>query len=467
MRDAYKGEKAVKTKRDVYLPMTSNQIADGALASIDSAGSRAYNSYLLRARFPNYTREAIQMAIGMMHSQPAQIQVPKSMEKIVSSKGESLQHLLRRINVEQLITGRVGVMADLPTSPEIGRDLPYLTIYSAERIINWDDGAAEQLIPQTLNMVVLDETESVRKNIFDWETKTKYRVLLMGTPELNQSSGTYVQGVFEEKDFAPSLLRPPSWRGRTLNKIPFVIINSADLTNDVDEPPLLDLGSLCMAIYRGEADYRQNLFMQGQDTLVVIGGNFDEDEKVKVGAGTRIDLPMGADAKYIGVQSSGLPEQREAQERLEARASSMGAQTLDTTSRQRESGDSLRIRIAARTADLTQIVDVGAQGLEDILKICAEWMGEDPNEVKIVPNHEFGEAELSGQNMVEISTARNLGWPITARSMHKLAQKRRMTELTFEEEIAQAKLEEEEGFVFRRLMTGDRSPDNQEEETNA
>jgi hypothetical protein len=39
--------------------------------------------------------------------------------------------------------------------------------------------------------------------------------------------------------------------------------------------------------------------MQGQDTFVTIGSGFDEEEKVRVGAGARVDFPMGADAKYV------------------------------------------------------------------------------------------------------------------------------------------------------------------------
>jgi len=136
----------------------------------------------------------------------------------------------------------------------------------------------------------------------------------------------------------------------------------------------------------------------------------------------------------------------------------MGAQTLDSTSRERESGDSLRIRVAARTADLNTIADTGAAGLEQVLKICAEWMGENPDEVEVVPNKDFGEMPLTGQSMVEIATARNLGWPISARSMHDLGRKRRMTTKTFEEEVAEAEKEaEDEKFVFAKQGDGDRA----------
>ena len=465
MRDAYKGERRVKEKATAYLPHTSGHILDGAGVNMESVGQKAYDAYKKRARFPNFVREAIQMAIGMMHSQPPQIKLPKAMENIRSTKGEPMEVLLRRINVEQLITGRVGIMADLPKKPQAGKDLPYIATYAAERIINWDDGRVEQLVPQSLNLVVIDESEMERTADFSWQTDNKYRVLTIGTVEDNEGEGTYRQGVFEEGKYSESGLKTPNWKGNTLNRIPFEIINSVDLTSDVDDPPLLDLGNLCMTIYRTDADYRQNLFMQGQDTFVTIGGNFEGEESVRTGSGARLDLPLNGDAKYVGVQSTGLAEQRQALEKLEARAGSMGAQTLDSTSRERESGDSLRIRVAARTADMNQIVENGAAGLESLLKTVAVWMNENPDEVEVIPNKEFGEQQLTGQTMVEMATAATLGFPLSRQTMHNIARKRRMTDLTFEEEIEIAKKEmDDESFPFKKPETPDTAGADQNED---
>jgi len=451
MRDAYKGERQVKSRKTLYLPATSGQIADG-MENPNMPGWKSYEAYLKRARFPNFVREAVQTAIGMMHSQPPKISLPSEMENIRSAKGETLPQLLRRINEEQLITGRVGLLADLPT--KTADPLPYIATYAAERIINWDDGTVEGAVPQLLNFLVLEESEYERNKLnFGWTMEEKYRLLIL------DSSGTYRFDVFNAKDqdVNEELLRTASIRGRSLSKLPFVIINSCDLVSETDEPPLMDLGNLCMTIYRGEADYRQNLFMQGQDTLVIIGGSQDEDEAVRTGAGSRIDVPMGGDAKYIGVESDGLAEQREALKDDRSRAGSMGAQSLDTVSRERESGTSLNIRIAARTADLNQIALSGAAGLEAILKICAEWIGANPEEVKVEPNLEFGDRQLTGQSMVEMQTARNLGYPISAKSLHQVAFDRGLTKLSFEEEAKLA--EEEEKGPFKKADKGDRAPE--------
>lgn len=448
MRDAYAGERQVKSKGQLYLPATQGQILDGMNKATD-IGSLAYAAYVKRARFPNFVREAVQTAVGMLHSKPPKISLPEKLKDVRSSRGETLPQLLRRINAEQLITGRIGILADVPNG--VTNAIPYLATYSAERIINWDDGSMSTVNPQELELIVIDESEFVRADSLQWVETTKYRVLM------KNNAGKYVFGVFETADFEASKLKAASIAGKNPETIPFVMVNACDLVTDTDEPPLMDLGNLCMTIYRAEADYRQNLFMQGQDTLVVIGSIADDEEAIRTGAGSNIQVPMGGDAKYIGVNSDGLSEQRESLENDRMRAGSMGAQSIDTVSRQRESGTSLNIRIAARTADLTQIAMTAAAGLERILKICAKWVGANPEEVVIEPNLEFGDMPLTGQNMVEMQTAQNLGYPVSSKSLHRLAFDRGVTKLSFEEEMAERK--KEKGSVFDIGINGDRAPE--------
>jgi hypothetical protein len=85
-------------------------------------------------------------------------------------------------------------------------------------------------------------------------------------------------------------------------------------------------------------------------------------------------------------------------------------------------------------------------------------MGEDPGEVVVKGNKEFGESPLTGQSMVEMSAARNQGFPISAKSLHDLAFTRRVTRMTFEEEIAQMKKEKDEP-VLALIGTGDVATD--------
>lgn len=465
IQDCFNGERAIKDKTTIYLPATASMLIDGfgkGTSAFDSTGTTiinlgeaSYEAYLKRARFPNHVKEAVEIAVGMMHRHPPTIKVPTSMEPMIDRLGvfgESAADILRKINHDQLLIGRIGLLLDFPTKTELGKDLPYVALYHTTKIINWDDGRREELTEQTLNLVVLNETEYERQPDFSWQRMEKYRVLVLGDILDNESNAPYKVGIFRGPDlqFNEKDLIVPQFRGKNFNKIPFVFVNSIDLVASPVAPPLMDLSNLCLTIYRGEADYRQNLFMQGQDTLVMIGGPVDnEGFPTRVGAGAVINLTLGGDAKYIGVESDGLSEQREALVNDRMRAGGMGAGVLDTTTRERESGDSLDTRIAARTADLNQIALTGAKGLERILRHAAEWIGENPDEVVVIPNFEFGEMPISTQSLVELSAAKNSGFPISAKSLHALSVKKRYTTKTFEEEAKE--IEEEAGGIFDPL----------------
>lgn len=445
-RDLYKGERAVKDKGELYLPATSGMKLDGM--GVDQPGSHAYNSYRQRAVFADYIKDGVEALVGLLHQKEPTIELPAALEPLrekATVNGESLAMLLRRINAEQLITGRVGLLADLPAAIGTAQPVPYIATYLAESIVNWDEGSEIDGY-NSLNLVVLDESGLIRDSDFEWKSFKQYRVLQLGELVENEPEGLYYNGAFIDVDggtpeFDPSRMQTPLIRGKALNKIPFVFINSKDITPEPDNPPLLGLGRLSLAIYRGEADYRQSLFMQGQDTLVVIGGvrnpdgGLGEDDAIRTGAGSRIEVDMGGDAKYIGVSSSGLAEQRAALENDHKRAETKAGQLIAASGSQQESGEALKTRLTAQTATLNQIALAGAAGLENLLKMVAEWTGANPEEVKIEPNMEFADFELNGAEIVQLMTARTMGAPLSRESLHKLMADRGITPYDFETEM--------------------------------
>lgn len=441
MRDCHRGERAVKSAGTRYLPATPGMVIDGL--EHGNRGRIAYDAYRLRARFPDFVQQAVQAMLGFMHHKPPTIKLPRKLEplrKRVTVKGESIEMLLRRVNEEQLITGRMGLLLDVPTKAPAGV-LPYVAMYRAEDIINWDDGQREELVDQKLNMVVLDESEDVRVNDFEWQRETQYRVLLLGATQENVAAGVYRMGVFagEQAMFNEAMLIEPSIAGRTLNQIPFVFINARDLVPEPEAPPLLGLAQVSLGMYRGEADYRQSLFLQGQDTLVVIGS--PAGEEMRAGAGAMIQVDHGGDAKFIGVNSDGLAEQRQALENDRSVAAELGGKLLDNRGGNVESGEALRIRVSARTATLTQIVMAAAEGVQEVLRQAAVWVGANPDEVTVTPNLDFVDDDFKGSTLVEFMSARSMGAPISLRSIHDMLREKNLTRLEFEAEMAQIEAE--------------------------
>lgn len=464
MRDMYMGEQCIKEKGREYLPPTKSMQLDGM--KDNELGREIYNAYKLRTPFPEYVKEAIENFDGLLHNKPATITLPDAMAPMLeraTESGESLMALLRRMNEEQLLEGRLGLLLDFPqdAAPEA---MPFIALYCAEAIINWDDAKYDEG-ERRLNLVVLNESGFKRnKESFEWVTIDKYRVLQLGELDQNESEGnaTYQFGVFSNEmggsaDYAPDLMTPAMYRGKTIGKIPFVFCNTKDLLSEVDRPPLMALGNNCLSIYLSEADYRQNLHMQGQDTFVIMGGSSQhkvpsddpnnthhEDAPLRTGAGSVIELEAEGDAKYVGVDGKGLQEQRAALEADHKRAATRAGQLVEIGG-QKESGEALKTRLGAQTATLNQIALTGALALQTILRIAAEWMGLNPEDVVVTPNLEFANVTMTGKDVVDLTTARVMGAPLSKESMHALLVDRGLTKMTYEDEMA--KIAEEDAAM--------------------
>lgn len=482
LRDSAKGERTVKAKGQKYLPPTSGMLLDGLNGFVGVAnnpaanngagtaglgagvfgkyrnmGEATYEAYKLRAVFPEYVKDALEYFMGALHNKSPVIELPDEMEPLRNNAtplGEPLEILLQRINLEQLTTGRVGILLDLPEKPDPLNPLPFIALYVAEAIRNWDDTTSEET-RDALNLVVLDESGMKRQNGFDWKVEQRFRVLQLGELDVNEPNGTadYKTGLFSSAagvpDYDASLMKVPSLRGNTLESIPFQFINTKDISPEPDEPPLMSLCRQCFTIYRGEADYRQNLFMQGQDTLVVIGarqtntlpGETAVEEPLRTGAGARIDLELQGDAKYVGVNSQGLPEQRTALENDRKRCEARSGQLIDASQGDKESGAALKTRVGAQTATLNQIAKTAALALELLLKQCAVWMKADPEKVRVTPNLEFADYQMAGQDLGNLMTAKRNGAPLSMRSIHRLAVQGNLTNMDYEKEQEEIKAE--------------------------
>lgn len=478
LRDFYEGSEAVKKRGTAYLPATEGMYLDG-MANTDDPGYRAYHAYKMRAQVPEYVKEAVEVLTGLLHQKPAIIELPPKMEYLrerASAHGEPLSALHRRINVEQLTSGRLGLLVDLPKRPKPGNPQPYISMYAAESIKNWDDSPRADEGEGALNLVVLDESGHVRTQTFDWELREAFRVLVLGEPATNESEDDpgeyYKQHLFvaPNVEYDESKLTSPMLFGKKLEFIPFTFVNSKDLLSAPDVPPLKGLMEVCIGIYQGEADYRQNLYMQAQETLVVKGGVRNtsgapgEPEAIRTGAGSRIDVNDNGDAKYIGVSANGLAEQRVALDNDRKRAQTKAGELVQGGGSQVESGAALSTRFNAQTATLNQLAVTAAAGLEKALRQIAKWIGADEELIKVKPNTEFIDFNLDGQNFVQIMTARQMGLPISIESLHAAMADRGLTSFDFNTEVKKI---EDENKKLATLLPNATAPGAQVNPTTA
>lgn len=430
MADTYAGARAVKAARQNYLPATKSMVLDGAYEGSDP-GYSVYNGYLRRAVFPDLVKIAAHTMVGLIMKDPSTYVLPKAMEGLLAratNEGESLEALHRRILLAQLTKGRFGLAVDVAEDV----DLPYFVGYEAESITNWDTFSSPGQV-NNLSFVITREEERSLVDGFSWDTNTVYRALIL------DEQGTYA--TYTEQDGNASSIVRPSFNGRNLDFIPFNFIGALDLVPTPGTIPLLGISNSALSIYTGEADFRQTLHMLGQDTLVVMGvapgGEEDDDqEETRVGANAILELPEGGDAKYVGINGNGLTEQRQALSDDYQRAAAEGSRLLENTAAQAESGEALKVRVAAKTTTLTAVSIAAAAGLEAGLKNIARFMGIDPNEVRVEPNTDFVQDSLPPQEVLALVQAKNEGAPLSFESIHEYLRNHDYTDLNLQEELA-------------------------------
>lgn len=373
VRACARGETAVKAAGEDYLPMPS-----GFRAQPD-AGRAMFAAYQKRAQFAEIVAPTVRGMIGVIHRTEAQIEMPAAMGGLwerATADGLPLEALHRRITGELLLTGRYALLADAAAE---GSDLPWLAGYTAEALINWS--------PER-DFFVLDES-GLRRDGFQWRARKAYRVLRI-------EDGRYTVQTYDGEGAADAAREPTVRGGGALTTIPLVVIGSRDLSVTPDEPPLIGVARAALAMYRLDADYRHQLYMSGQETLVIING----DPPEAIGAGVVLSLKASRDehqpdAKYVGPSGTGIEAHRQAILDERDNAASAGARLFDSEKKSAESGDALRIRYAAQTATLTSIAQASAQGLEKALRHVAVMIGAAPDDVVVKPNLSFVDATLT------------------------------------------------------------------------
>ncbi|MFW0778536.1 MAG: hypothetical protein ACN2B6_12545, partial [Rickettsiales bacterium] len=179
-----------------------------------------------------------------MHKKPPVIELPPKLQGLLeraTDDGETLPMLLRRINFEQLKTGRLGLMGDI-TKLADGTAEPKLVVYKDSTGFNWDDRIRKDGM-SGLRFVALDETGPELNSDFNWVNVDRVRVLAMVDPDTKHMAmfdedgdlpSNAVYGFSELKDseeFNSKEFTIVHAQGLDLKSIPFTFVNTQDLNS--------------------------------------------------------------------------------------------------------------------------------------------------------------------------------------------------------------------------------------------
>jgi hypothetical protein len=362
MADAMAGESAIKLAGITYL------VKPSGFSALPQNGEPAYAAYKGRAQFPEILAPSVAAMIGIVHGKDIDIQIPAAMDFLrenADGDGLTLDSFHRRITRALLLDGRYCVLADAPE----GGGNPYMRGYSGSALINWDR-----------DWYVLDECGYVRSG-FDWAKVERYRVLML-------DGGVYVQTLYTKSDkgeFIQTELAPMARGNVRLPVIPLAVASARDLSPTVEPPPLIGVARAALAIYQLSADYRHQLYMSGQETLVAING----PAPTAVGAGVVHTMQGGdgitPDLKYVSPSCSGIDAHKLAMEDNRTAAVQAGARLLEQSDQVQESGNARKLRFASETATLTSIALSSCALLEKSLRNVGLLMGIPVEDIIVTP----------------------------------------------------------------------------------
>lgn len=423
MAHVKRGQKAVKAEGQTYLPMPEGFLAadkvdveigdgEGGTTTVSvplpiQSSNRLYQQYVTRAMFPDIFTPTLAGMLGLVHRKESLIQLPPVLEYLYercTKTGKDIESFHSMLTEEVLTNGRVAILVDVAPPPADGvappadAGLPFLAAYTATTLINWEEDRT---------FFMLDESGRKREG-YEWKDFKRYR-------ELKLEGGVYRQIVHQVTDADDDLQAGeefiPTARGSSagLTAIPLVVIGA--LNHDVAPGmiPLEGVAEYSLAIYRLDADYRHQLFYSGQETLVVVGGGQDS-MPTHIGAGAVISLPGGgpqvpaADAKYIGPKGSGIEAHRKAIQDDREAAVASGARVFDSK-KGAESGEALRLRFGAQTANLVSMAISVALGLQQALRNAGIFMGlgkAELDKIIVTPNLEFLSNRLTPDQALEL-----------------------------------------------------------------
>jgi hypothetical protein len=367
-RDTFAGSDAVKAKGTAYLPL---------LEGHGTTNSTGYIGYLARALFyPAVGRTTAGLAGLVFAKLPTVKGVPKAAQpsfEDVTLTGTSLGAYGMHLCIEDLVTGRVGTLIDMPDNAPTNSPRPYWVSYTAEQIVNWRVERINGKLKPVL--IVLEEQDEQTKSgdPFDIETKTQYRVL-----ELKDSVYTvtvYTQDTNDKTKFIAGTPRIPLRRGQPLDFIPFTCLTANDVGFDITPPPLLPLVDVNLSHYRTSADHEHGAHFTALPTPYITGHKMPPGEILTIGSGNAWVLDEKATAGMLEFSGAGLGSLAALKEEKRQLMATLGARMLETDKNTAEAAMTVRLRHAGEASAMSVLADALGQSMTQSMRWHLWWSG--------------------------------------------------------------------------------------------
>lgn len=388
--DCYIGASKIKSRKraELYLPPLRRERAE---AELYDGFSPHFELRKGMAAYENFFRPVIDDIAGLMQKNEPVVKFgiksdDESAEEVQAIRwfgnqfNDGLKGLKARLNHNQVLFGRYGLLLDIVTDAQGLNPQFSITEYPALKIL---DG---ETCGESLKWVLLDESTTV----FNSDTKMHEPVARRRVLGLD-ANGRYYQSVLESvnaldiPDWAsfdllnppPEITAYPCYKGKYLDFIPFTVCNVNRLGfNEWQSPPYEDVARIAVNNYQIDSIYKQALLNHATPTLVVSNAA-KESNDIYLG-GVIWAKGSGAfpvDVKLLETSGEGIAEMREAKKAGKEALRYTSIRDLLDGAGANATGEAIKLRTATGTAAIAAIDTAGALAIEEQLVYASDWSG--------------------------------------------------------------------------------------------
>ena len=388
------------------------------VARLDSQTDQEFQAYVNRGFFYNATARTVSGYIGLIFRRDPVLLLPdksaalhavlKGVVNDVDLLGTTLDSYSRNVISSVICVGRAGTLVDWHGE---GENRAYLSLYSAESILNWRQIRIDGHVK--LSLVVLAESapgQPKDNDPFVVHGISQLRVLKLVpvqsphpdprplTPALSPE-GARVSGfqyVVEIWQLLPAsdnaekmewrLVRSltPTRLGKPLSTIPFIFHGPSHSRPDVEKSPIEDIVAANLDHYRLNTDYKHGMHFTPLPTAFVTG--FDKASNLRIGSTTAwVTDTLGATAGYLEFKGDGLMTFEWALDRVERLLTVLGSRLLESPKRVSESAAALAIRQAGESSIIASISTSVTASMNAVLRWVYWWHSTEAKPEDVTP----------------------------------------------------------------------------------
>lgn len=381
------GTEAMRAAGRTYLPQWP--------AEPDKAWEARRDSTVL---FPAF-RDAVDLACGLIFRKPVEPQdVPVDAQgwlldidragRDVTQFAESVERDAITCGVSYLVADYPRVTPGLTLAQERAMGArPYLIHVKAEQVLGW----RSQMVngSEVLTQFRYLESVTVQDGAYGEKAAQRIRVLQPGLVEV------YVKAE-NGKDW---VLDPEASGVVTLQDVPVVAVYAGRTGFMAGSPPLIDLAWKNVEHWQSSSDQRNVLHVARVPILARIG--IQDSEDVVVSAGSTMDLPLGADAKFVEHSGAAIGAGRQDLEDLKAEMRVMAGKILDAGVQK------TAYQAGVESTQAMSRVQAWALGLQSALNrawgLCGKWIGQELGTLSV--NTDVDLTKPDAQTLVELRNA--------------------------------------------------------------